>query len=136
MPQFLTSEAYGETRDPRKTLTATENIPDNVTLSELMSMKPDDSFISVPVPRVTPDRVMYDPIYFNANVTFLPGETYLVHPLVAEQLYRAIRNHAESINKQKMGRTIEHDNLLGELKRQEEAERVMHDQFAAAGISV
>ena len=144
MPAFQTSEAYTKKADgltpppkpPRKARTAPQEVPSNVTLSYLMKMKPDDSFITVRVPTTTPDGILYDTISFNYNVDFLAGETYTLHPIVAQELYHAIRNHAVAITNQKRGLTIESKNLLYELKRQEEAERVMFSQFAEAGIVV
>ena len=144
MPSFQTPEDYSKKADglmpppspPRKEGAVPQKVPSNVTLSYLMKLKPDDSFITVRVPVTTPDRILYDVISFNYNVDFLPGETYTLHPIVAQELYRAIRNHAEAITNQKTGRTIESSNILRELKRQEEADRVMFDQFAAVGITV
>lgn len=142
MPAFQSTEDYEKKADgltpppdpPLKARSKPQPVPDNVTLSYLMKMKDDGSFIKVRVPVTTPDRILYDVISFNYNVDFLPGETYNLHPIVAHELYSAIRNHAQAITQQKTGRTIESANLLYELKRQEEADRLMFSQFEEAGI--
>ena len=107
---------------------------DAPTLTELMRMPNDGTFITFRVPKKTRDDINYDTIYLNKNVPFEPGKEYTEHPLVAKEVIRSIRLFSDAIMRQKTGRTIVSPNLIAEVQAQEFADRKAAEQFDALGM--
>lgn len=72
-------------------------------LSVLMSEKDRKNWVNVTVPKVTPyfdtegRPIAHQSIEFNSYPAFEPGQTYLVHPIVAEELKTALFNYEDGV---------------------------------------
>lgn len=70
----------------------------NPTMSMLMSSKDKKDFVKVTIPKETSAfDVAFEPIQLNNYPPFMPGHTYPVHPVVAEEIRTAIKNFEDSI---------------------------------------
>ena len=68
----------------------------NPTMGALMRIK--DNRVKVTIPKATSAfDIAYEPIQLNKYPKFEPGKSYLVHPLIAEELNAAIKNFEDSI---------------------------------------
>jgi len=66
------------------------------TMASLLGSK--DKKVKVTIPKLTRAfDVAYEPIQLNAHARYEPGQSYMVHPVIAEELNHAIENFEQSI---------------------------------------
>ena len=88
----------------REAVKSTDKSP---TLKALMNCPESEKTMRVRVPLMTKvARVKFDPIWLN-TVEFKPGQVYKLHPLVAEELLRAIDNFEQVPARQLTGNVEE-----------------------------
>ena len=66
------------------------------TMGSLLGSK--EKKVKVTIPKLTRAfDIAYEPIQLNAHSKYEPGKSYMVHPIIAEELNRAIENFEQSI---------------------------------------
>ena len=66
------------------------------TMGSLLGSKEKKVKVDIPLKTAAFD-IAYEPIQLNAHSRYEPGKSYLVHPIIAEELERAKKNYEESI---------------------------------------
>lgn len=124
MPKFQKADAV------KQEAKQANDIGKNPKLGDLLSMAPDTTFVRITIPTKTvlASNWRYQNIELNSKV-FKPGETYLVHPIIASELKRACRNQEETVmlwqQKEKNKAGVEQFAVIADFSEEEQLNQML-----------